>query len=309
MIWKRLFSKNSCTDRGTLFQLKQLLHRSSVPTDPGDNMKAAEDFLLVVPHSYILAAANFILSSEPRPGNVAILSRKIIDKFVLVSILCSNPPNIDNKKADKVCVYAMELLTLGLLWHDFHDSSKEADGDRLVRVWKFNLILFKAARRKNYAIEALNLILQVDYFLSPREAAQVKWCRCINNTNLPGRNIPMDLYLEHLNKRLKTALRNVGSNITDNSVQLAAQSVAVIEHMCQQFQAVTANNKYPSNKNSSPSFDTDCKIILNVLQQQEVFVQKDSRQYSTFKFHKSLFQQMSFTNMAKWIKQTTKTLL
>ena len=206
-------------------------------------------------------------------------------------------------------MYAMELLTLGLLWHNFHDSSKEADGDRLVRVWKFNLILFKAARRKNYAIEALNLILQVDHLLSQREAAQVKWCRCINNTNLPGRNIPMDLYLEHLNKRLKTALRNVGSNITDNSVQLAAQSVALIEHICQQFQAVTANNKCPSSKHSSPSFETDYKIILNVLQQQEVFVQKESRQYTTFKFHKSLLQQMSFSNMAKWIKQTTKMLL
>ena len=50
-------------------------------------------------------------------------------------------------------------------------------------------------------------------------------------------------------------------------------------------------------------------MILNVLQQQEVFVQKESRQYTTFKFYKSLFQQMRFTDMTKWIKQTTKTLL
>ena len=70
----------------------------------------------------------------------------------------------------------------------------------------------------------------------------------------------MDLYLEHLNRRLKTTLGNVGSNITDNSVQLAVQSVAVIEHMCQQFQAVTAYNKLPSNKHSSPSFETDSKM-------------------------------------------------
>ena len=82
------------------------------------------------------------------------------------------PLVIDAKKADKVHGYAMELLTLGLLWLNFHDSSKEADGDRLVRVWKFNLLIFKAARRKNYVIEALNLILQVKYFLSPREAAK-----------------------------------------------------------------------------------------------------------------------------------------
>ena len=130
-------------------------------------MKAAEDFLLVVLHSYIVAAANFILSSEPRLAKVAILSRKIVDKFVLISTLCSTPQRVvDPKKADKVRGYAMELLTLGLLWYDFHDSSKEVDGDRLVRVWKFNLLLFKAARHKNYAIEALNLILQVNYLLT-----------------------------------------------------------------------------------------------------------------------------------------------
>ena len=58
----------------------------------------------------------------------------------------------------------------------------------------------------------------------------------------------MDLYLEHLNRHLKTTLRNAGSDITDNSVQLAAQSIAVTEHMCQQIQVVTANNKLPSNK-------------------------------------------------------------
>ena len=116
VIWKWLFSKKSIADRGILFQLKQLLHRSSVPTDPGNNMKAAEDFLLVVLHSYIVAAANFILPSEPRPAKVAILSRKIVDKFVLISTQCSTPQSVvDPKKADKVRGYAMELLTLGLI--------------------------------------------------------------------------------------------------------------------------------------------------------------------------------------------------
>ena len=97
-------------------------------------MKAAEDFFLVVLHSYIVAAANVILTSESRPANVITLSRRIVDKFVLISKLCSTPLVIDVKKADKIHGYAMELLTLGLLWLNFHDSSKEADGDRLVRV-------------------------------------------------------------------------------------------------------------------------------------------------------------------------------
>ena len=35
-----------------------------MPTDPGDNMKAAEDFLLVVLHAHIVAAAKVILSQR-----------------------------------------------------------------------------------------------------------------------------------------------------------------------------------------------------------------------------------------------------
>ena len=41
---------------GTLYQIRNLLHRTVVPIDPG-NMKAAEDFLLLVLHAHVVAAA------------------------------------------------------------------------------------------------------------------------------------------------------------------------------------------------------------------------------------------------------------
>jgi len=60
VIWSNLFSKKSSVEKGKFYQLKNLLHRTSVPNDPGDNMKAAEDFLLVVLHSHVTAAAKTI---------------------------------------------------------------------------------------------------------------------------------------------------------------------------------------------------------------------------------------------------------
>jgi len=65
---------------------------------------------------------------------------------------------------------------------------------RILRYWKFNLLIYKATQHKNYNIEALHLILQVDHTLSLREAAQA--CT-VNTTNVKGHNIPMDLHLEH----------------------------------------------------------------------------------------------------------------
>lgn len=74
---------------------------------------------------------------------------------------------MDTADIDGVYVYATEFLTLGLLWHGFHDSIKEGDSERILRYWKFLLVVFKATRHHNYAV---NLLLQVNYHLSGRES-------------------------------------------------------------------------------------------------------------------------------------------
>ena len=40
-----------------MFQLRNLINQSGVPTNPEKNMKAAEDFLLLLLHAHIVAAA------------------------------------------------------------------------------------------------------------------------------------------------------------------------------------------------------------------------------------------------------------
>ena len=131
---------------------------------------------------------------------------------------------------------------------------REGDGERLYRIWKFLLLIFKAAKRKNYSIEALNLQLQLNYILLPTQSAQLKWFRCINTTNIVGRNIPTDLHLELLNCRLKCSMRNMGSNITDNSVKFAAECVQVVNSICIKFEECTSNCASNSNKHSAPLF-------------------------------------------------------
>ena len=62
VIWKRLYSTQ---EKGTMYQLKNLIHRTGVPNYPQDNMKAAEDFLLLLLHAHILQAATTIQSFLP----------------------------------------------------------------------------------------------------------------------------------------------------------------------------------------------------------------------------------------------------
>ena len=270
-------------------------------------MKAAEDFLLVVLHGHVVAAAKTILSSaEGRNIDVTPLSEKIVNSYVQLAI--PSPNTQFSQTTDKISLYAMQLLTLSLLWSNFHDAIKEGGGDRIIRSWKFNLLAFKAANRNNYSKEALNLILQVNHLVLPREAAQVKWSCTVNTTNRQEHNIPMDLHVEHLNRRLKTTLRNMGSNVTDNAVRLAAESVDVVDHVCHTFEKASITTKSNSDKHTSPSFEKDLKLILSVLQDQDVFRPKESRNHETFKNLKLIFDTLKYKDLLKWIKSTTKSL-
>ena len=105
------------------------------------------------------------------------------------------------------------MLILGLLWHCYYDAIKEGDGDCVMLIWKYLLLVFKASCRRNYSIEAAIVLLQKQYLLSPRKAAQLTWSRFVNTQGQIGCNLPCDLHMEHLNRRLKEVLQHLGSNI------------------------------------------------------------------------------------------------
>ena len=69
--------------------------------------------------------------------------------------------------------------------------------------------------------EAVNILLQYQCYFSERQKAELLWSRCVNTRGLVGCNIPCDLYMEHLNRRLKMVLKTQGANIHPESVEKA----------------------------------------------------------------------------------------
>ena len=80
-----------------------------------------------------------------------------------------------------------------MLWFGFHDSIKEGDGERVKRYWKFMLLLFKASNRRNYAVEAANLLMDEQLY-PKRLRSQLQWSRFVNVKGRQGCNIPLDLH-------------------------------------------------------------------------------------------------------------------
>lgn len=84
-IWYRLVKSCLSVDRGMLWQLRNMLNRTAVSTDPSTNVKAAEDFLMVVLHGYIVAAGE-ALQSVSTMDNVRHLAKGIVNSFVRLEL-------------------------------------------------------------------------------------------------------------------------------------------------------------------------------------------------------------------------------
>ena len=302
-----LFSKKSCQVKGTLYQLKALLNRTAVPMDPDKNLKAAEDFLTIIMHAYIITAAKKILSKKTILS-AADVSKEIVETYLNIKIPTDLEDSTTSETKDKIYLYAREVLTLCLLWQGYHDAISEGDGDRVMRYWRFLLLVFKNAGRKNYSLEALNLLVQDQYLLSPREKAQLRWSRFINTQGRQGCNIPCDLHMEHLNRRLKSIMRNMGANVTDRSISVAAKSIGVVNNICKAFENhVEANSS--SDHHPPPCFIRDLNLILVVLNEQDVFSDQGTRKVSGYNKRHGLLEKYNYANIQEWLTLKTHLLV
>lgn len=224
---------------GTLAQLKILLSCGE-SLDPEDNIKGCEDFLMVILHAHVNAAAENLLSGKCY-DEVEDLAKVIIHNYIFFD------PVKKISRDDKVHLYATQVMTLLIFWHAFNDAVKEGDGDRIINYWRFLLVIFWVKGHINYCKEAIVMLSQYHCLLSDRMADQLKWLRFVNTTGRVGKNISCDLHLEHLHRRLKDLMTGLRSNVSSNcksedsiypsnAINRTVQSIGVLHHICNNFE-------------------------------------------------------------------------
>ena len=291
-------------ERGTLYQLRNLINRRNVVKNVKTDMNVCEDFFeLIVTGHIVTCAMEFLGMSTPdeSPSRFGVLpvdawikddnERKqllmdvashIVEHNVNLSTsFCDSTFSELPSAFDSVFSYSCETLSLGLLYLEFKDSIKEGDGDRVMRVRKYFFLLFKVSGRKNYAIEAFTLLSQYHLILPPRLAEQVKWCRFINTQGLPGHNISCDLHLEHLNRVAKIAIDGLGSNKTDKAIQRIGRAVGTVKDTLINFDSIN-EVCHESGAHSTRSNKPDLKKVINELVKSEVFSIKPGRKHKSF---------------------------
>ena len=79
------------------------------------------------------------------------------------------------------------------------------------------------------------MLCQCKFKLSPRMSEELLWSRFINTHGLPGRNIPTDLHMEHLNRVLKEAIRSLGVSKTNAAIERVANALGELSPVLDQF--------------------------------------------------------------------------
>ena len=105
---------------------------------------------------------------------------------------------------------------------EYCDAIKEADGVRILRCWCYLMLIFYKTSRNNYAV---TMLIQYHFLFSSRIKEQLLWSRTVNIHGKPGKNVPMDLHMEHLNREVKRAVSHLGPNVLGNSIQRVSKCI------------------------------------------------------------------------------------
>lgn len=347
VMFNKMYNKASIGDKGTLRQLQVIINRQNLPAQVKDDPRAVEEFLEVVLDAHIIAASlqyfgmdttesvptrnidleNILgLPLEQQKSAFYGAIAHIVNEYALrhthsavpsceTTIPCSvteEPFLLMNMKKgeDHVLNYATCVLGMGLLARNFHDSSREGDGERSLRCWKFFLLHFKADGRTKYSIEALNLLAQVNGLLSEQMTHQLMWNRTCNPRGGSGNNVPLDLHLEHLNRLFKDNINSFKSNVSEQSVSRSSQAIGPIKELIERFDRIT-HIKTPSGKHTEPSVNKDLHALLQVLKQEEVFQHTPGRSHHCFQdFSADPFEKIKPdpNKLHRWIRSTIKSL-
>ncbi len=195
--------------------------------------------------------------------------------------------------------YSCAVLSDCLLLLELRDGIHEGDGKRLDRCWKLMLLYFFFSGHRKYALEALKLQAAINATVSERLAQEMLHSRFINTQGGEGKNIPTDLYMEHLNRTLKDHLSGLGANII---VQTAESLKSLLETVRNFDNSIRVNPE--SLHHTRKSSNRDEELIIKQLTDSQTFHYIPCRLHLSYKNIKPRISDcINMDNLVSWTKQ------
>ncbi|XP_078659351.1 uncharacterized protein LOC144904352 [Branchiostoma floridae x Branchiostoma belcheri] len=198
--------------------------------------------------------------------------------------------------------HTLARLAFGLLLRNMWDSVKEGDGERLQRLYSYALLYYRAFGHTQYAYSCLLMKVQIASILSPYKSHSLIWNRFYNRSGGVGKNISLDLRLEHLNNFLKSFLKNMGPNLNEKSASRVSRSLYCLDRLMSN-QDKVLGVKPPSGYHHSASYEDDVKLLLEETREANLLTVVPGRSFDAFpSFNRNLLSRLKYKAMADWMK-------
>lgn len=215
--------------------------------------------------------------------------------------------NPNREKEDHLYNYHKSKLSFGLILLEYSDAIRAGDGDRLHDLYRFALLLFKANGKTKYSYAVLMYLAQIEYMLSEKDAHNLKWNRFFNKHGKVGKNIPLDLRMEQLNKIVKTMWRALGANLEEKS---AARLASTLEPMEQILESIDTDcnlaNEFGYRSGGDPKKTVE--IVVNDLMRIQAFKKQLGRSGhpSYPKISSNLLKNLDYRDLHNWMREHLK---
>ena len=135
------------------------------------------------------------------------------------------------------------------------------------------------------------------------------WNRSVNNRGGPGRNVPLDLDLEHDNRCVKEASKELGRNLTSCAVERISHSTKIARELIEKFDTET-KIRARSGKHSLKSDQKDLEALIDSLMKEDSMTETPGRKYKHFaNFTGGPMLDMEMSSLYRWITNHKKHIL
>ncbi len=143
--------------------------------------------------------------------------------------------------------------------------------------------------------------LQLEH-LPPILSHQLKWERFVNVHGGEGKNIPCDLFNEHMNKVFKEIVSHMGANLTEKTAHTAARSVTTLNQIKSAFDEQSGIT--PSTKSHSRRSDEDeVKTVARTLLKDEILGVKPTRKWDQNCVDSNPIGGLNWDHTGEWVER------
>lgn len=202
---------------------------------------------------------------------------------------------------------ATARLNFGMTVFNFDDAVKEGDGERILRCWKFFMLIFRGYKHTKYAFAALQLLFFSTCLLSKRLCHFLKWNRTVNSKRGKGQNISLDLRLKHLNNLLKEMLKCLGVTVIQKSMQRCSETISAPEEILRNMDTELGIDQ-PSGHHISANDDKDFLLLLKEVHERgDMFTFTPERKYQEISnVSRNILGELDFGQLNEWINTHKK---